>query len=54
MLNYKEERKALYPSIEEQLDTLYWDMQNGTTNWVDFIGIVKTTNPKPPVEEPTE
>ncbi len=47
MLNYKEKRKELYPTFEEQLDMLYWDKKNGTANWEAFIDIVKETNPKP-------
>jgi hypothetical protein len=36
-----------YPSIQEQLDMLYWDGINGTTNWSDAITAVKEANPKP-------
>jgi len=40
-------RQIAYPSIEEQLDMLYWDGINGTTNWSDAITAVKAANPKP-------
>jgi hypothetical protein len=40
-------RKNEYPSIEEQLDMLYWDKINGTDNWKDVITQVKNNNPKP-------
>lgn len=41
---YKEARKAAYPSIEEQLDTLYHE---GIEGWRGKIAIVKRANPKP-------
>lgn len=48
---YKELRKLSYPSIGEQLDKLYHDINNGTlTTDGDFftaINTVKTDNPKP-------
>ena len=42
---YKILRK--YPSIEEQLDMLYWDRKNGTKKWEESIDKVKADNPKP-------
>lgn len=36
-----------YPSIEEQLDMMYWDKINGTDNWVQTITEVKNSVPKP-------
>jgi len=39
-------RLEAYPAIGEQLDMLYKDMQNGTTNWQDLITQIKTDNPK--------
>ena len=45
---YKKQRGSMYPSIEDQLDMLYWDKKNGTNGWVEFIDTVKETNPKPP------
>lgn len=44
---YQKKRKAEYPSIEDQLDMLYEDMENGTTNWQDAIRVVKQRHPKP-------
>jgi len=43
---YIEARLEAYPAIGEQLDMLYKDMQNGTTNWQDLITQIKTDNPK--------
>ena len=43
---YKYNREAEYPSIQEQLDMQYWDSVNGTTTWKDAITKVKTDNPK--------
>jgi hypothetical protein len=44
---YKDERKAAYPSIAEQLDMQYHDSVNGTTTWKDAIANVKSSIPKP-------
>lgn len=35
-----------YPSMEEQLDMLYWDKVNGTEKWKAAIDKIKTDNPK--------
>jgi hypothetical protein len=43
---YKYQRKAEYPSIQEQMDMQYWDAINGTTTWQDAINAVKTKYPK--------
>lgn len=43
---YVYKRSVAYPSIEEQLDMLYWDKINGTTTWEDTIAAVKESNPK--------
>jgi hypothetical protein len=40
-------RVKSYDTIQDQLDTLYWDGVNGTTNWIDNITAVKTKYPKP-------
>jgi len=40
-------RKSEYPKVEDQLDMIYKDMKNGTTQWVDFITSVKDRYPKP-------
>ena len=44
---YKEQRRAEYPTIGDQLDQLYWDKKNGTNKWVEAIDKVKSDNPKP-------
>lgn len=40
-------RKSLYPSWRDQLDMIYWDKVNGTTNWCDIIEDIKKNNPLP-------
>ena len=44
---YKTARQEQYLPIPEQLDLLYWDGVNNTTNWADHIAEVKSNNPKP-------
>ena len=44
---YQRDRAVAYPSIQEQLDLLYWDKVNGTNNWEAAIEAVKTEYPKP-------
>ena len=44
---YQRDRAKAYPSIQEQLDLLYWDKVNGTNNWEAAIEAVKTEYPKP-------
>lgn len=44
---YIQARQNAYLSIPEQLDMMYWDNVNGTTNWADHIAQVKSDNPKP-------
>jgi hypothetical protein len=44
---YKNQRLMAYPSIGEQLDLLYWDSINGTSNWIDTVAEVKERFPKP-------
>lgn len=44
---YKESRQLAYKPITDQLDMIYWDGVNGTTNWQDHIAEVKANNPKP-------
>jgi len=41
---YKQTRK--YPPISEQLDMIYWDGVNGTTNFQTAIAAVKAKSPK--------
>jgi ribosome-interacting GTPase 1 len=43
---YKDLRASAYPSIQEQLDLLYWDKINGTDNWEQAIAAVKAEYPK--------
>jgi len=45
--SYKSQRRAAYPSQEEQWDMQYWDQVNGTTTWKDAIAKVKSDYPKP-------
>lgn len=46
-------RQAAYPSVQEQLDLLYWDKINGTNDWADKITEIKTTYPKVETKEST-
>ena len=41
------QRDRQYPSIQEQLDMLYWDRKNETKTWEESIDKVKADNPKP-------
>lgn len=45
-LTYSELRQQEYPPIAEQLDMLYWDSINGTSNWLDKITSIKNKYPK--------
>jgi hypothetical protein len=45
--NYQSLRKMEYPSIEDQLDMLFWDMENDGTSWRDVIRQIKVKYPKP-------
>ena len=44
---YQRDRVISYPSIQEQLDMLYWDRKNGTKTWEESIDKVKADNRKP-------
>ena len=44
--SYRLNRKKEYPSIEEQLDTIYKDRINGTHKWDDIITSIKNKYPK--------
>lgn len=46
-MQYQYDRSGKYPSIEEQLDMMYWDKVNGTDTWVAAISKVKQDTPKP-------
>lgn len=48
---YAEDRKHAYPSVQEQLDMIYWDRKNGTTKWEASIQAVKDRFPKPGGQE---
>jgi len=43
---YKRDRRVEYPSIQDQLDMLYWDKINNTNIWTNTITNIKTNNPK--------
>ena len=44
---YYRDRAISYPSLQEQLDMIYWDRKNGTKTWEESIDKVKADNPKP-------
>ena len=44
---YQRDRALQYPSIQDQLDMIYWDKKNGTKKWEEVIDKVKTDHPKP-------
>ena len=44
--SYNAKRRAVYPSMDEQLDMQYWDAVNGTSTWKDAIAKVKSDYPK--------
>lgn len=46
VLTYSDLRQKEYPPITEQLDMLYWDSVNGTSNWLDKITEIKNKYPK--------
>ena len=43
---YQRDRAKEYPSIQEQLDLIYWDKINNTNNWEQAINAVKNKYPK--------
>ena len=45
-ISYKTLRSNEYPTIEEQLDMIYWDKNNGTNNWFSKISEIKAKYPK--------
>ena len=47
LAGYADCRKVRYPPITHQLDQLYWDGVNNTTNWADGISFIKNKFPKP-------
>jgi len=44
---YKDDRKAAYGDIGDQLDMMFHDLADGSTTWKDHIANVKADNPKP-------
>ena len=44
--SYVFKRRKSYPPLFEQLDALYWDMKNGTDNWIKSRDKVKEQFPK--------
>lgn len=38
--------KRQYPDIKDQLDMIYWDQVNGTTNFKETIDAIKAAHPK--------
>jgi hypothetical protein len=44
---YAYNRIKEYPSIPDQLDMLFKDMQNGTSEWKNLIAGIKSRYPKP-------
>ncbi len=45
--NYAQFRREAYPSLPDQLDMIYHDSVDGTTNWNDAIAAVKAKYRKP-------
>ena len=45
-LTYAEKRAMEYPSIQEQLDMIYWDKINSTNTWQEKIAEIKAKYPK--------
>ena len=43
---YMEKRKREYPLVQDQLDMIFWDKKNGTTEWEDSIQDIKDKYPK--------
>ena len=43
---YIRNRVSEYPSIQDQLDMIYWDRQNDTKKWDETIKAVKDKYPK--------
>jgi len=44
---YARHRAIEYPRVEEQMDMMYHDNLNGTTNWKDLVDSIKAAYPKP-------
>ncbi len=46
-MEYITHRSFAYPSIQDQLDMIWHDQDDGTTNWFNAISAVKNQFPKP-------
>ena len=44
---YQRDRAKAYPSLQDQMDMMYWDNVNNTTTWKDAIAKVKSDHGKP-------
>ena len=44
---YQRKRADAYPSLQDQMDMMYWDNVNNTTTWKDAIAKVKSDHGKP-------
>ena len=52
---YERKRDKEYPSIKDQLDMLYHDIESGNLSdglWISVIKEVKNKNPKPETPQP--
>jgi hypothetical protein len=52
--SYEVLRRQAYGDVGEQLDMLYKDAVNGTTNWKEHVAMVKATVPGPTSAEALE
>lgn len=43
---YVDDRKKEYPLLQDQLDMIYHDKENGTDNWFNLIKTIKNKYPK--------
>ena len=44
---YRLQRSQAYAPVGQQLDMMYWDQVNGTTEWADHVADIKIQFPKP-------
>lgn len=52
--NYADKRRMAYPSIQDQLDMIYWDGVHGQKGWMVKIEEIKRRYPKPEAESVQE
>ena len=45
-LTYQQKRQQAHLPIQDQLDMIYWDQVNGTTNFKDYVTAIKVAIPK--------